>query len=363
MKAAVLRELGADFVIEDVDIDSPLADEVLVDVKASALCHSDMTVAQNGYGHDLPAVLGHEVAGVISAIGSNVRGLEVGDHVVGCLTGYCGVCEACVRGNIWMCANPGVTARAADQPPRLSIDGKPVTQVAGLSAFAEQLLVHHTNLVKIDNDVPLEKAALLGCGVITGAGAAINTAGVRFGDTVAVIGCGGVGLSAVQGAAVAGAAEIIAIDLDGAKAEQAGRFGATQTICAADTDAVRAVHDLTGGLGVHHAFEMVGSPQTARQALDMLRRGGTAFMAGMQKPGTEVPIDPFGDLVIRQRNIRCVYMGSTNFKYDIPVYAKLYQQGRFNLDDLVSQTLDLADINRGYEDLKAGRVIRSVITF
>jgi S-(hydroxymethyl)glutathione dehydrogenase/alcohol dehydrogenase len=363
MKAAVLRELGSDFVVEDVQIDSPLADEVLVDVKASALCHSDLTVAENGYGYPLPILLGHEVAGVVSAVGAHVRGLQVGDHVVGCLTGYCGACEACVQGRIWMCANPGVIHREPGQPPRLSIGGQPVTQISGLGAFAEQVLVHHTNLVTIDLAMPLDKAALLGCGVITGAGSAINTAGVRFGDTVAVIGCGGVGLSTVQGAAVAGAMEIIAIDKDRAKAERAKQFGATTTICAADVDAVQAVFEATNGLGVHHAFEMVGSLTTARQALDMVRRGGTAFMAGMQQPGSQLPIDPFADLVIKQRNIRCVYMGSTNFKHDVPVYAKLYQQGRFNLDDLVSQTLDLADINRGYEDLKAGRVIRSVITF
>ncbi|SNQ45267.1 Alcohol dehydrogenase [Frankia canadensis] len=363
MKAAVLNKIGARFEIEDITVDEPRGAEVLVDVKGSALCHSDLSVSQNDYGHPMPAVLGHEVAGVVAAVGPLVGGLRPGDKVVGCLTGFCGQCEECVSGQIWMCARPGAAARGDDLPPRLSRAGTPVTQVSGLAAFAEQMLVHESNLVKVHDDVPLVQAALLGCGVITGAGAAINTAKIRFGDTVAVIGCGGVGLSTIQGAALCGAAQIIAIDTAESKLELSRRFGATDTVLASKDDAVNAVLDLTGGKGVQHSFEVVGSPGTAKQALSMLRRGGVAYMIGMQRPGTELVIDPFADLVLRQRSVHGVYMGSTNFKKDIPHYAQLYVQGRFNLDDLVSQTIGLEDINDAYDDLQAGRVIRSVIAF
>jgi len=267
-------------------------------------------------------------------------------------------------GHIWECQNfAAVAARSADLPPRLTLDGKAVNQIAGLGGFAEQILVHQSTLVTVPPDMPLDRAALLGCGVITGAGAAINTAGVRFGDTVAVIGCGGVGLSVVQGAAIAGALEIIAIDVVAEKAERARTFGATATVCAVREDAVAAVRDLTGGAGVHYSFEVVGLPETAAQALQMVRRGGVAYMLGVQRPGSELTLDPFADLVYRQRSLHGVYMGSTNFKYDSPIYSQMYLQGRFNLDGLVSQTVAIEDINRAYDDLKAGRVIRSVITF
>jgi S-(hydroxymethyl)glutathione dehydrogenase / alcohol dehydrogenase len=211
--------------------------------------------------------------------------------------------------------------------------------------------------------MPLDRAALLGCGVITGAGAAINSAAVRFGDTVCVIGCGGVGLSCVQGAAICGAERIIAVDTNPPKLALSRRFGATDTIDASGPDVVEGVLALTGGAGVHHSFEVVESARTARQALDVLRRGGVAYIIGMQRPGTELVVDPFADLVLRQRGIQGVYMGATNFKRDIPAYVRLYLDGRFNLDDLVSQRIALEQINDAYDDLAAGRVIRSVITF
>ncbi|MBV9660941.1 MAG: Zn-dependent alcohol dehydrogenase [Acidimicrobiales bacterium] len=362
MKAAVLNEIGGKFEIADVDIDQPRAGEVQVAVRASSLCHSDLSVSQNGYGYAMPAVLGHEVAGVVVAVGPGVTDVEPGDNVIGCLTGSCGQCEECIRGDIWMCTRSSTTARGADLPPRLSIGGRPVTQVAGLAAFAERILVHRSNVVRIDPAMPLDRAALLGCGVITGAGAAINTAAVRFGETVAVIGCGGVGLSALQGAAICGAERIIAVDVNPSKLELSRRFGATDVVDASEVDPVEAVVDLTNGTGVHHSFEVVGTPATARQALNMLRRGGIAYMIGMQQPGTELTVDPFADLVLKHRGIRGVYMGSTNFKRDVPAYVRLYLEGRFNLDDLVSQRIGLDAINDAYDDLQAGRVIRSVIT-
>lgn len=212
-------------------------------------------------------------------------------------------------------------------------------------------------------EVPFEKAALLGCGVITGAGAAINTASVRVGDTVAVIGCGGVGLNVIQGAALAGARRIIAIDLQPKKLELAQKFGATDVINPAEEDLVARVQEITGASGVDHSFEVIGLPQTAQQAIDIARRGGTTYMVGVLKPGTSIELNGMVDLLNGQKTVVGVYMGATVAREDIPMYADLYLQGRFNLDDLVSQTISLDGINEAYEDLKKGEVARSVIVF
>ncbi|HEV7948912.1 MAG TPA: Zn-dependent alcohol dehydrogenase, partial [Glaciihabitans sp.] len=323
----------------------------------------DLHIAENDFGFPMPSVLGHEIAGVVEAIGPDVSEFAVGDHVVGCLVSHCGHCDKCQSGRSFMCRNASETQRGADQPPRLTRDGAPVTQFSELGGFAEYSLAHENNLVAVSPQIPFDKAALLGCGVVTGAGAVINTAAVRVGDTVAVIGCGGVGLSAIQGAAIAGARRIIAIDLQPAKLELALKFGATDTVNPADGDVVEQVKALTGGDGVNHSFEVIGLKITAMQALQVLAKGGGAYLIGMQKPGTILEIDPFGELLMEQKSIRGVYMGSTNFKLDIPLYADLYLQGRFNLDDLVSQTITLDEINEGYDDLRKGEVARSVITF
>jgi S-(hydroxymethyl)glutathione dehydrogenase/alcohol dehydrogenase len=364
MKAAILEAVGESFVIQDIDIAQPVGREVLVDVKASGLCHSDLHIAENDFGFPMPSVLGHEAAGIVTAIGPDVTEFAVGDHVVGCLVGFCGHCDKCAAGKTFQCRNyPAATQRTADEAPRLSRDGVAVTQFSELGGFAEQILAHENNIVKVNDDIPFDKAALLGCGVITGAGAVIHTAGVRVGDTVAVIGCGGVGLSAVQGAAIAGARRIIAIDLQPGKLELAKKFGATDTVNPADGDVLEQIQAITGGDGVDFAFEVIGLKATALQAIQILAKGGGAYLIGMQKPGTVLEIDPMGDLLMNQKRVQGVYMGSSNFKLDIPLYADLYQQGRFNLDDLVSQTIRLEDINEGYDELRKGEVARSVVVF
>jgi len=363
MKAAVLDAVGEKFTIQDIDIADPIGREVLVQVKASGLCHSDLHIAENDFGFAMPSILGHEIAGIVTAIGPDVTEFAIGDHVVGCLVSHCGHCEQCESGRSFMCVNPTETQRTADQPARLTRDGKSVTQFSELGGFAEYSLAHENNLVAVSAEIPFDKAALLGCGVVTGAGAVINTASVRVGDTVAVIGCGGVGLSAIQGAAIAGARRVIAIDLQPGKLELAKKFGATDVINPADGDVIEQVKALTGGRGVNHSFEVIGLKITAMQALGVLAPGGGAYLIGMQKPGTILEIDPFGELLMQQKSIRGVYMGSTNFKLDIPLYADLYLQGRFNLDDLVSQTIPLAEINEGYDELRKGEVARSVIVF
>lgn len=363
MKAAVLDSVGSPLVVRDVDIAEPIGLEVLLEVKASGLCHSDLHMMNNPKGFPLAAVLGHEASGVVTAVGPDVTQFAVGDHVVGCLVSHCGRCERCMSGRPYQCRNAAETARAPEQGARLSVEGAPVIQFWSLGAFAEQMLVHENNIVKVDPSIPFEKAALLGCGVVTGAGAVINTAQTQPGDTVAVIGCGGVGLSAVQGAALAGARRVIAIDLVPAKLELAKRFGATDTVNPADGDVIEQVKALTGGRGVDKSFEVIGLSQTAAQAIRMLDTGGSAYLIGLHKPGALLEIDVMSDLLVPQRSVQGVYMGSSNFKQDIPMFADYYLQGRLNLDDLISQTISIEQINEGYEELKAGGVARSVVVF
>jgi S-(hydroxymethyl)glutathione dehydrogenase/alcohol dehydrogenase len=362
MKAAVLEAIGEPLVIEDIDIANPIGREVLVEVKANGLCHSDLHMAENNFGLPLPAILGHELAGIVTAIGPDVTEFAIGDHVVGCLVSHCGKCDRCLTGRQVECRNRLATARTADQGPRLFRGDTSVYQFASLGGFAEQALAHENNLVKVTKDISFEKACLLGCGVITGAGAVVNSARTRVGDTLAVIGCGGVGLSAIQGARLAGALRIIAVDLSPTKLELARKFGATDLVNASEGDPVEQVRELTNGWGVDSAFEVIGLKQTAEQAVGMLSNGGTAYMVGIQRPGTVWEI-PAGPLVTPQKGLRGVYMGGTIFKVDIPMYAEYYLQGRFNLDDLVSQTIPLDQVNEGYIELKKGEVARSVVVF
>ena len=363
MKAAVLEGPGAGLVVRDIDIAEPIGREVLVDIKASGLCHSDLHMIENPAGFPAAAVLGHEASGVVVAVGPDVTEFEVGDHVVGCLVSHCGRCERCTTGRPYQCRNAAETMRQPGEGARLSVEGAPAIQFWNLGAFAAQMLVHENNIVKVDPSIPFEKAALLGCGVVTGAGAVINTAKTRVGDTVAVIGCGGVGLSAIQGAALAGARRIIAVDLVPAKLELAKRFGATDVVNPADGDVIEQVKELTGGRGVDKSFEVIGLPQTSAQAIRMLDTGGSAYLIGLHKPGSVLEIDVMRDLLVAQRSVQGVYMGSTNFKQDIPMFADYYLQGRLNLDDLLSQTIPIERINEGYAELKEGGVARSVGVF
>lgn len=361
MKAAVLNRVGGDFAIEDVTVSAPAPQEVLIEVRASGLCHSDLHVSTVESGFPMPAVLGHEVAGVVLEVGSDVREVAPGDHVVTSPIHSCGTCKGCRAGRPYQCRVPSHTQRPAGSEPRLSMDGQSLTQFIGVGGFAEQVLVHENTLVKIPEEIPFDRACLLGCGVVTGAGAALNTARVRPGDTVAVIGCGGVGLNVIQGAALAGAERIIAVDTQPTKAAMATAFGATDFVDASAQDAAAAVVDLTDG-GVTHAFEVIGLKRTAEQAIAMLELGGTAYLIGVHKPGATIDVTPFGDLMGRQKGLRGVAMGSSNLKLDIPMYARLYLQGRFRLDELVSQRIGLDAIAFGYDALRGGGVARSVIT-
>ncbi|MDR2256477.1 MAG: Zn-dependent alcohol dehydrogenase [Arthrobacter sp.] len=360
MRAAVIAGVGQPFEVTDVTLDNPGPEEVLIEVRASGLCHSDLHVARNNVGFPMPAVLGHEVSGVVLAAGERVVDVKPGDTVVTSGVHSCGVCAACITGRQFQCTFPAATARPAGAPARLTLDGAPLTQFMGVGGFAERVLVHTRNVVAVPAEIPFAHAALLGCGVVTGAGAAINTARLRPGDTVAVIGCGGVGLNVIQGAALAGASRIIAIDLDPAKLEMAKDFGATDAILGTG-DTVAAVRELTRG-GVSHAFEVIGLKATTEQAIAMLGVGGTAFLIGVHQPGSTIEVTPFGDLMGKQKGIRGVSMGSSTIKVDIPMFADLYLQGRFKLAELVSHELGLDEIDAGYERIKAGGVARGVIT-
>ena len=359
MKAAVLREAGQPLQIEDVQIDRPGPHEVLIRTAAAGVCHSDLHFLEGAFATDLPTVLGHEAAGVVEAVGAEVRTVKPGDHVITCLNAYCGHCDYCLGGRLNLCLSDE-TSRGAEEPPRLTRAGAPLPQFLKLSAFAEQILTHEHAVVAIRKDMPLDRAALIGCAVVTGFGAVTRTAGLRPGETVAVIGCGGVGLSAINAAVLAGASRIIAIDATPAKESLARAFGATDFVAARADNPVKAVRQLTGG-GVHHALECVGLASTAEQAFAMLRRGGTATVVGMIPPGQNVSIP--GAALLYVKRLQGSFMGSNRFPVDMPRLVDLYLQGRLKLDELISRRIRLDQVNEAFAEMKTGEIARSVIVF
>lgn len=361
MKAAVNTGVGAGFRVTEVDIDAPRRREVLVQVRASGLCHTDLSMVQADYGIPFPAVLGHEIAGEVLAVGDAVEGIVPGDHVVGCLIRFCGRCTTCLAGRTHQCPNREATLRPPGAPPRLHQGGRPVFQGFGLGGFAEQALVHENQLAVVNRQIPFSRAAVLGCATATGAGAVINSAQVRPHDQVAVFGAGGVGLNAVNAARLSGAARIVAIDTVPARLERARRFGATHVVDAAQEDPVAAVHRITGG-GADHAFEVVGNAEVQAQAIASVRVGGTALLVGMARPGTQLVLDSSLQMLSARKTIRAVGMGSTHLKRDLPYYADLYMDGRLLLDELVTDEIALDDIGAAYERLTAGHGIRAVVT-
>lgn len=358
--AAVLEHRPGGFSIGEIELSAPLPGEVVVEIKAAGLCHSDWNILQ-GTG-PVPALLGHEFAGIVKDVGVGVSEFGPGDHVAACLVASCGRCARCLEGDRVSCLDVTSTQRDSSQPPRLTLEGEAVWQVAGLGGFAAQTIVHESQLAKLDPAMPFDRAAVLGCAVATGAGTVIRAARVRPQQTVVVIGAGGVGLNAVQMSALVGARKIIVLDVQDDKLETARRFGATHVVNSRDTDPVGAVLEITGGLGVDHAFEMTGLAGPLDQAYALLGRGGTLYVVGMQQPGSTFAF-PTTDLLART-SIRKVYMGSTNPKIDVPYYAELYLQGRFNLDDLVTRRISLDQIDDGYAQmLSGGGIGRTVITF
>jgi S-(hydroxymethyl)glutathione dehydrogenase/alcohol dehydrogenase len=314
---------------------------------------------QGLYPYPLPAVLGHESAGVVEAVGDQVTDLAVGDHVVSCVSGFCGACRYCLSGRPYLCDKVGL-GRSPGAPARLTRGGAPVFPFFDLASFAEQLLVHEHFLVKIRPDMPLDKAALIGCGVTTGVGAVVNTAAVRPGETLAVLGCGGIGLNAIQAAALLGAGRVIAVDRLASKLALAETFGATDLVDASAVDPVLAVQELTAG-GVDHAIEAIGLKATAEQAFAMLGKGGTATVIGMVPVGQRLEID--ATQLISGKRLQGSNMGSNRFRVDMPQYVDWYLAGRLKLDELVSGTMPLEEINEGFAALASGQVARQLVLF
>jgi S-(hydroxymethyl)glutathione dehydrogenase / alcohol dehydrogenase len=359
MKAAVFHAPHQPLTIEEVAIERPQSREVLLRTAFAGLCHSDLHFMEGLYPIPTPVVLGHESSAIVEAVGDGVTYVKPGDRVITCPSVFCGTCPQCVTGHPNLCENTEVKMPAG-AARRMTWKGQVMNQFANLSSFGEQMLVHENAVVKIADDIPLDRAALVGCGVITGVGAVFNAAKVEPGATVAVIGCGGIGLSAVNGAAMAGAERIIAIDTVPSKLEVARQMGATDTVNASNVDPVEQIRDMTGG-GVHYSFEAIGTKATAEQSFQMLRPGGTATIIGMVPFG--VKIELHGADFLRERKIQGTSMGSNRFRVDMPRLLSLWRQGRLKLDYLISGKLRLDQINEGYVALKSGAPVRQLIDF
>ncbi len=359
MRAAVCRAFGEPLVIEEVALDAPATGEIAVDLAACAICHSDIVFADGGWGGSLPAVYGHEAAGVVRAVGPGVSGIGPGDHVVVTLIKSCGHCGSCAQGSPVTCE--ATFPRDTDSPLHRA-NGEALVQGLRTGAFAEQVVVDASQVVVIPPSVPLESASLLACGVITGFGAVVNTAGLRPGASAVVIGAGGVGLNAVQGAAIAGARSVIALDLVESKLEAARRFGATHTVNAGAPDSVTQVRRLADGRGADYVFVTVGVPAAFTQAFGMAARSATIVLVGMPASGVTVAVDP-GDIAHHNWRVLGSKMGGAHIRADIPRLVGLYRQGRLKLDELISGRYPLSAINEAIASARSGAALRNVITF
>lgn len=372
INAAVLREVGnpqpyADsqpLRIEPITLDPPGPGEVLVRIRAAGLCHSDLSVINGDRPRPVPMVLGHEAAGEVVELGAGVDDLAPGDHVVLIFVPSCGHCAPCAEGRPALC-EPGNAANGRGEllsgARRLRADAVPVNHHIGVSAFADHAVVSRRSLVKVDKDLPFEQAALFGCAVLTGVGAAVNTAGVRPGQSVAVVGLGGVGYAALLGALAAGATRVVAIDLLPEKLALARDLGATDAFLASDADCIAQVKEATGG-GVDICLEMAGSVPALDLAYRITRRGGTTVTAGLAHPSKSVAIQQVS-LVAEERTLKGSYIGSCIPTRDIPRFVSLFRAGKLPVDRLLSETLPLERINEAFDRLAAGKTIRQVVVF
>ncbi|HWQ38028.1 MAG TPA: zinc-dependent alcohol dehydrogenase family protein [Burkholderiales bacterium] len=370
IRAAVIRQMGLPqpyarskpLAIEEVELAGPGEREVLVQIKAAGLCHSDLSTINGDRPRQMPMVLGHEAAGVVVECGPGVSDLKAGDHVVMVFAPSCGECIACKEGHPGRC-EPGQKANGAGTllggAIRLSQKGQTVYHHVGVSAFAEYCVVHRGSLVKIDDRLPFDEAALFGCAVLTGVGAALNTARVFPGARVAVVGLGGVGLNALFGAQMSGAAQIVAIDVHDDKLQLAKKLGATDAVNAKDPDAIQKVKELTGG-GVDFGFEMAGSVQAMELAYRVTRRGGTTVTAGLPHPDARWPLQHV-NLTAEERTIKGSYVGSCVPPRDMPRYIELYRKGKLPVNTLMSDHIALERINEGFDKLASGHTVRQIV--
>ena len=358
MKAAVCHEFNAPLVIEDVNIRPPRKGEVEVKLRACAICHSDIHYMQGAWGGGLPAVYGHEAAGHVTALGEGVTDYAIGDAVLVTLIHSCGHCVSCAGGDPARCETP---VDREDGPLSLP-DGRKINYGLQTSAFAEKAVVDQSQIARIPADMPMDAASLLSCGVITGVGAATNTAKVRPGSSVVVIGTGGVGLNAIQGAAICGASKIIAVDISPEKLEAAKEFGATHGVLATDEKPHRQVRALTGGRGADYVLVTVGAVQAYQTAPQFLCKGGTLVMVGMPPSGAKVSYEPVM-VAATSQTMKGSNMGDTVLSRDIPYLVELYQNGRLKLDELITRRYKLSEINEAIADTLAGNARRNVIMF
>ena len=360
MKAAVLIEPGQPLVIEQVNISKPGPHEVLIRTAACGLCHSDLHFIEGTYPHPLPAIPGHEAAGIVEAVGSEVRSVKVGDAVITCLSAFCGHCEYCVTGRMSLCLG-AETRRKPGEAPRLTRpDGSLVNQMLNLSAYAEMMLIHEHACVAINPDMPLDKASVIGCAVTTGAGTIFNACKLTPGETVAVIGCGGVGLATINAAKIAGAGRIIAADPIPEKRALAIKLGATDVVDAMADDAAAQILELSKG-GVDHAIEAVGRPASGELAVKSLKRGGTATILGMMPLQHRVSLSAME--LLSGKKLQGAIMGGNRFPVDIPRLVDFYMRGLLDLDSIISETIPLEQINDSFDRMKRGDAARSVIVF
>ena len=363
-RAAVMYEHNQPVVVEELELDEPKANEVLIRTAASGVCHSDLSVVTGAIYYDAAVALGHEGAGIIERVGDDVIGFSPGDHVILSFVSYCGSCRMCEMEKVCLCESYDVPRGfQLDGTYRLrNSSGDGILQMARIATMSEYMVVPKQNLVKIDEHYSLEKAALVGCGVTTGVGAVLNTAKVEPGSSVAVIGTGGVGLNAIQGAVLAQAEQIIAVDIAEKKLNFAKSFGATDVVNASVYDPVEAVRELTAGLGVDYAFEVIGNPKTIVQAYNMVRAAGTAVIVGMAHHQSDVSI-PAQHLVSTERRLIGSFYGSCQPKVDMPKLLGLYTEGKLKLDELITQHYRLDQINEAFADMEAGENARGVILF
>ena len=358
MKAAVCREFGAPLTIEEVALAAPRAGEIRVKMAACAICHSDITYADGGWGGTLPAVYGHEAAGVVEEVGAGVSHVAPGDHVVVTLIRFCGQCDACSAGSQVQCE----TVFPLDRQTPLSSGGNPLVHGLRTGAFAEYVVVDGSQAVAIPKDVPLDAASLIACGVLTGLGAVTNTANTRAGECVVVIGCGGVGLNAVQGAALVGASPIIALDLAESKREAALRFGATHALDPSAPDLADQIRAINRGKLADWVFVTVGAKRALDQSMGLMRKNGGVVVVGMPASGVMGTFDP-GWFASDGQKILGSKMGSARVRIDVPRIVDLYRQGRIKLDELISGRYPLEQINEAIASVKRGEALRNVIVF
>ncbi|GIJ47554.1 oxidoreductase [Virgisporangium aliadipatigenens] len=355
ISAVVAREKNAPVSVERILVPDPGPGEALVKVQACGVCHTDLHYKEGGIGDDFPYLLGHEAAGVVEAVGDGVTGLAPGDYVILNWRAVCGQCRACLRGRPWYC----FATHNATQKMTL-LDGTPLSPALGIGAFAEKTLVAAGQCTKVDPAAPATVAGLLGCGVMAGIGAAINTGGVTRGDSVAVFGCGGVGDAAIAGARLAGATTIVAVDLDDRKLEWAREFGATHTVNSGSVDPVEAIRAATGGFGADVVIEAVGLPKVYEQAFNARDLAGTVVLVGVPRPDMQLTL-PFLDVFGRGGALKSSWYGDCLPSRDFPVLIELFKQGRLPLDKFVTETIGINDVEAAFDKMHKGDVLRSVM--